>query len=141
MKNIHALVFSVTCLLASCGTFSGGIDYPDPGTPGIIVEEEVTREHYWDKVVFPAGLYLPEAKSADGIYYAAPTAINTGGVIRGGREHGGIFISKHGAQGMWVGQPGYQLQQAPGTVLGKGGVETPILRALKTPVPYKTAGK
>ena len=141
VKNVHALILSISALLSSCVMFPSGIDHPDPGTPGIIVEKEETREHYWDKVVFPPGLYLPEAKSADGIYYAAPTPLYTGGVIRGGREHGGLFINHRGAQGMWVGQPGYQLKQAPGTVMGKRGVETPILRAIKTPVPFKTAPK
>lgn len=133
------LFFGTLGLISSCIVSRGIIDHPDPGTPGIIIEKETTREHYWDSVIFPAGLYLPEAKSPEGVYYAAPTPLITGGVLKNGREHGGLFINKEGAQGMWVGQPGYQLQQAPGTILGKHGVETPILRALKTPVPYKTA--
>lgn len=137
---MKAILFPLltSVLLSSCLT-GGVIDYPDPGTPGIIVEQETTRDHYWDKVVFPAGLYLPEAKSPEGVYYASPTPLITGGVLKGGKEHGGLFINKSGAQGMWVGQPAYQLQQAPGTIFGKRGVETPILRAISQPVPYRVA--
>ncbi|MBL9130819.1 MAG: hypothetical protein JNG86_06450, partial [Verrucomicrobiaceae bacterium] len=54
-------ILALSGLLSSCIVSRGTIDYPDPGTPGIIIEKEITREHYWDKVTFPAGLYLPEA--------------------------------------------------------------------------------
>jgi len=136
--NSNLLLIGLACLLASCAS-KGKIEAPDAGTPGIIIAQEETREHYWGKVVFPAGLYKPEAKSQDGIYYAAPTPLNTGGVIRGGKEHGGLFINKAGSQGMWIGQPGYQLQLAPGTVMGSWGVETPILRAISVPIVIKKA--
>ncbi|MFN7564823.1 MAG: hypothetical protein ACK5TH_23825 [Prosthecobacter sp.] len=127
--------------LASCSSRSLILS-PDPGTPGIILPTQQVAEHKWGKVTFPAGLYLPEAKSEKGIYYAAPERVNTDGMLRGGREHGGLFI-QHGTgyQYLWIGQPGYQLQQAPGTIMGQWGVETPLLYTLKERVQIQPVGK
>lgn len=140
MKNLLLCIW-VGCLLTSCSSKSL-IQTPDSGTRGIILPEEQCAEHRWGKVVFPAGLYLPEAKSAKGIYYACPTRVQTHGLLRGGREHGGLFI-QHGTgyQSLWIGQPGYQLEQAPRTVLGAWGVETPLLYTLKQRVQIRSAGK
>lgn len=123
--------------LASCSSKSLILE-PDPGTPGIVFATEQTAEHYWGKVIFPAGLYLPEAKSDEGIYYAAPEKVHTGGMLREGKEHGGLFVANGtGYQYLWIGQPGYQLQQAPGTIMGDWGVETPLRYTLKERVTFR----
>jgi hypothetical protein len=140
MKSLLTCIL-LSSLLACCSSKSL-IQKPDPGTPGIILPEEQSAEHRWGKVVFPAGLYLPEAKSEKGLYYASPSRVLTHGLLRGGREHGGLFI-QHGTgyQSLWIGQPGYQLEQAPRTVLGAWGVETPLLYTLKHRVQIRPARK
>lgn len=137
-----ALLFLLTgTLLSSCASKTL-ISAPDSGTQGIILPTEQIAEHKWGKVTFPAGHYLPEATSEMGIYYAAPERVNTDGLLRGGREHGGLFIQNGtGYQYLWIGQPGYQLQQAPVTIMGQWGVETPLLYTLKERVKIAPAGR
>jgi hypothetical protein len=135
MKSIFPWL-SLMCVLASCAS-RVMLEAPASGTLGIRVAEEQTVEHRFGKAVFPAGMYAAEAQSAEGIYYAAPAPVKTGGVIHGGKEHGGLFLDKQGRQALWIGQPGYQLQQAPGTVLGNWGVETPITYGLRTPLVFE----
>ena len=115
----------------------GLIQAPASGTRGIVLATEQVVPHKFGKITFPAGLYLPEASSEEGIYYAAPQPIHTGGVMKGGREHGGLFLRPDGGQAAWVGQPGYQLQQAPSTLLGARGVERPIRYGLLGSVQYR----
>lgn len=118
------------------------ISHPDSGTAGIVLESEQTAEHKWGKVTFPAGVYLPEAKDEKGIYYASPHRVRTGGITKGGTEHGGLYVENvTGYQYLWVGQPAYQLQQAPSTILGQWGVETPILHVLKERVKISPASR
>ena len=117
------------------------IALPSAGTPGIVLAAEQVAEHKYGKVTFPAGLYQPEAVSEIGTYYAAPGKVSTGGVMRGGKEHGGLFVARgSNQQFLWIGQPGYQLHEAPKTVLGQWGVETPLLYSLRTPVSLTQAG-
>jgi hypothetical protein len=103
----------------------------------LMLDHAVTREHRDGRVIFPAGLYTPEAQSAEGVYYSAPQRLETGSIVRGGYEHGGLFIRHDGVQMAWVGQPGYQLQQAPGTILGLHGVERPQRMGFSQPVPFR----
>lgn len=140
MKSI-LLGLLAGAFLISCSSKSLILS-PDPGTQGIILPTQQVAEHKWGKVTFPAGIYLPEAKSEKGIYYAAPERVNTDGMLRGGREHGGLFIQHStGYQYLWIGQPGYQLQQAPSTIMGQWGVETPLLYTLKERVQIQPVGK
>lgn len=118
------------------------ISHPDPGTAGIVLETEQNAEHKWGKVTFPAGVYLPEAKDETGIYYASPNRVRTGSITKDGSEHGGLYVAKGtGYQYLWIGQPAYQLQQAPSTILGQWGVETPILHVLKERVKISPASR
>jgi hypothetical protein len=127
-------------LLASCRS-NNQIALPAAGTPGIVLKTEQVAEHKYGKVTFPAGLYQPEAVSEIGTYYAAPGKVSTGGVMRGGKEHGGLFIARGSEQQfLWIGQPAYQLMEAPKTVLGQWGVETPLLYSLRSPVSITKAG-
>jgi hypothetical protein len=126
----------LSLVLASCGS-NYHIDYPPAGTPGIVLKSEQVADHKYGRVTFPAGRYVPEARSDQGIYYASPSKVMTGGVVRNGKEHGGLFLTHETfQQSLWVGQPGYQLQQASSTLMGKAGVETPIRFGLKTPISY-----
>lgn len=118
------------------------ISPPDPGKAGIVLETEQTAEHKCGKVIFPAGLYLPEAQDETGIYYASPSRVQTGSITKGGSEHGGLYVANStGHQYLWIGQPAYQLQQAPSTILGQWGVETPLLYVLKERVKIANASR
>jgi hypothetical protein len=118
------------------------ISHPEPGTAGIVIETEQTAEHKWGKVTFPPGLYLPEAKDESGVYYAAPNRVRTGSITKGGTEHGGLYVA-HGTgyQYLWIGQPAYQLQQAPSTIMGQWGVETPLRYVLKERIKISPASR
>ena len=140
MNRLSFVASFALVLLASCRS-NNQIALPSAGTPGIMLAAEQVAEHKYGKVTFPAGLYQPEAVSEIGTYYAAPGKVTTGGVMRGGKEHGGLFVARgSNQQFLWIGQPGYQLMEAPKTVLGQRGVETPLLYSLRTLVSYTQAG-
>jgi hypothetical protein len=140
MKSI-VLLIATSVGFSSCAS-NRLISQPALGTTGIVIEADQKAEHKWGQVTFPAGLYQPEAKDDRGIYYASPSRVHTGCITKGGREHGGLYVANEtGYQYLWIGQPGYQLQQAPSTILGQWGVETPLLYVLKERIRFRHASR
>lgn len=125
------------CVLISCAPFD--LERCAPGTPGIIVAEEVACTHKHGKFTLPAGHYLAEAQTPKGIYYAAPEKLKTDGVIRAGQERGGLFIANEGWQWAWTGHPGYEAEQSKTTILGKRGIIEPVHYKFEPYVKYTKA--
>jgi hypothetical protein len=117
-----SLLFS--SLMVSCATKD--LDNVPPGTLGIIVAHEVECTSQRDgQFTLPAGHYRAEAQSSKGIYYAAPEPLKTSGVIRAGRERGGLFIAKEGWQWLWTGHPYFEVEENKTSILGKRGIMMP----------------
>ena len=71
-----ALALSVGVLFTGCTS----VQVLDPGTPTITLKSVQRRPAGLGFVVFPAGTYAPDFKSAEGIYYLAPTKLAGGGL-------------------------------------------------------------
>ncbi len=125
----------IASLLVSCSTKD--LEHCPPGTPGIIVASEVECTHKDGKFILPAGLYLPEAQSAKGVYYAAPTPVKASGIIRHGQVHGGLFIAHEGWQWAWTGHPGFEVRENETSLLGKRGIIMPEHYKFEPYVRYK----
>ena len=135
------LLFSTlaACTLISCATQD--LELSSPGTPGIIVAHEVQCTHDDGKLILPAGLYQPEAQSAKGIYYVAPTPLTTSGIIRQGHERGGLFIANEGWQWAWIGHPAYEVTENQTSIMGKRGIIMPKHFKFEPYVPFTKAKK
>ncbi len=119
------LLFSLltSCLLISCATKD--LERPAPGTPGIRVAQAVECTQKDGKFTLPAGVYMPEAQSAKGIYYVAPERLKTAGMIRHGQERGGLFIANEGWQWAWIGNPAFEVEENQTSIFKKRGIIMP----------------
>lgn len=137
MRHLLSGLF-VSCLLSSCATKE--LELAAPGTPPIIVAQQVecTTQH-GEKITLPAGTYQAEARSSKGIYYVAPERVKTAGIIRDGRERGGLFIANEGWQWVWTGHPGFEAKESETTILGKRGIIMPTHAKFDPYVPYTVA--
>lgn len=122
MKHLLSALLA-SCLISSCAPFE--LERTAPGTPGIVVAQEVQITHKDGKFTLPAGQYQAEAQSPKGIYYVAPERLKTVGIIREGHERGGLFIANEGWQWAWIGHPGFEADQSSKTILGKRGIIRP----------------
>ncbi len=131
---IHA---AAALSLVSCATKS--LDRCPPGTPGIIVAAPVECTHKNGTLILPAGSYVAEAQSPKGIYYVAPEPLKTDGILRHGRERGGLFIAHEGWQWAWTGHPGWEVDQSATTITGKRGIIMPTHYKFEPFVSYQKA--
>lgn len=125
MKSSSLLpLVSTSLLLAACGSVR-----PVPAdAPAIVLSQEEARECGQGRVVFPVGIYQPEAASEKGIYYAAPSPLRTSGVLISRSKRGGIFVSNgQNTQAAWFGELRSDTDESPGTLLGAIGWSAPKL--------------
>jgi hypothetical protein len=115
--------FLVAMFLASCAAKQ--LERCPPGTPGILVPATVKCTHKNGTIILPAGEYAPEAQAPEGIYYVAPEPVTTNGVLRKGKERGGLFIAHEGWQWLWTGHPAWEVDQSATTFTGKRGIIMP----------------
>lgn len=132
------LLFS--CLMVSCATKD--LENCPPDTPGIIVANEVEITTQRDgNFTLPAGHYRAEAQSSKGTYYVAPEPLKAMGIIRAGRERGGLFIANEGWQWAWTGHPYFEVEENKTSILGKRGIIMPNHYKFEPYVKYTRAKK
>jgi len=124
----------LSCLLASCATKD--LEECAPGTPAIQIAQAVECTHKDGRFTLPAGIYQPEARSSKGIYYVAPEPLKTSGIIRSGRERGGLFIANEGWEWAWIGHPGFEVHENKTSILGKKGIIMPTVYKFEPYVNY-----
>ena len=122
--KLASLGLLLSCLMVSCTTKD--LENCPPDTSGIIVANEVECTTQRDGMfTLPAGHYRAEAQSSKGTYYVAPEPLKTSGIIRAGRERGGLFIAKKGWQWLWTGHPYFEVEENKTSILGKRGIIMP----------------
>lgn len=136
MKHFLSHVLVAT-LLASCAAKQ--IERCPPGTPDIIVPAAVACTHKDGTMTLPAGRYAAEAQTPRGIYYVAPEPVTTNGIIRKGKERGGLFLAHEGWQWLWTGHPGWEVDQSATTITGKRGIIMPTHYKFEPFVSYQKA--
>lgn len=127
-----------SCLLASCSTKE--LELAAPGTPPILVSQTTEcKTQHGEKYTLPAGTYVAEARSPKGIYYVAPEPLLTSGILRAGKERGGLFIANEGWQWVWTGHPGFEVKENETSIMGKKGIIMPLHAKFEPYIPYKVA--
>jgi hypothetical protein len=125
-----------SCLLISCSTKD--LERCPSGTPSIQIAQAVNCTSPDGKFTLPAGVYQPEAQSAMGTYYVAPERLKATGFIRKGHERGGLFIAKEGWQWVWLGHPGFEVDESRTSALHKRGIIMPRRFKFEPYVKYTT---
>ena len=107
----------------------------DSGTSTITLKTVQRRPAGLGFVVFPAGTYAPDFKTAEGIYYLAPTKLAAGGFGLSRPMRGGLFVpfpdrsNQH--QASWFDQ-----QESSGGLIGLAATSTTRLWRFTEPVSF-----
>lgn len=126
----------MSLLLAACGS----VEIASSDAPSIVVSQAEERECGQGRILFPAGEYKAEVAAAEGTYYKSPKRLRTLGVLIGGTEDGGIFVSSAAGnpQAAWFGDPKDEVDESPGTLFGAMGLSAPKLWPYKPRISFTT---
>jgi hypothetical protein len=125
-------------LLAGCASVSP----VKPGTSAIEIATPYTANSRGGTVYFPAGVYQPDFRSADGVYYRAPSAVVARGFGLQATSGGGLYIpfaeTTSPAHWMWMGTeltPSFRYPFDPPLRFRYVRVDAPVSRLPDAPPP------